>query len=88
MLESTQFPQLQGTIGVFFFRNTGRRNVLLSQCSPISELCSYLLNFLIDICVRCMYACAIMEKKKKKTVLENSVFMKKNNHLWGMYKTV
>lgn len=34
-----------------------------------------------------MYACAIMEKKKK-TVLENSVFMKKNNHLWGMYKTV
>lgn len=34
-----------------------------------------------------MYACAIMEKKK--TVLENSVFMKKKkNHLWGMYKTV
>lgn len=83
MLESTPFSQLQGTRR-FFFRNTSHRNVLLSQCSPISELCSYLLNFLIDICVRCMYACAIMEKK---TVLENGVFMKKN-HLWGMYKTV
>lgn len=63
MLESTPFSQLQGTRRVFF-RNTGHRNVLLSQCSPISELCSYLLNFLIDICVRCMYACAIMEKKQ------------------------
>lgn len=73
MLESTPFSQMQGTRR-FFFRNTSHRNVLLSQCSPISELCSYLLHFLIDICVRCMYACAIMEKK---TVLENSVFMKK-----------
>lgn len=73
MLESTPFSQLQGTKRVFF-GNVGHRNVLLSQCSPLSELCSYLLNFLIDICVRCMYACAIMEKK---TVLENSVFMKK-----------
>lgn len=58
--------------------------VLPSQCSPISELCCYLLHFLTDICVRCMYACAVMEK----AVLENSVFMRKKNHLWGMYKTV
>lgn len=83
MLESTPFSQLQGTKRVFF-RNMGHRNVLLSQCSPISELCSYLLNFLIDICVRCMYACAIMEKNSfgKQCIYE------KNNHLWGMYKTV
>lgn len=69
MLESIPFSQLQGTGR--FFRNMGHKNVLLSQCSPISELCSYLLNFLKDICVRCMYACAIM----KKAVLENSVFI-------------
>lgn len=84
MLESTPFSQLQGTKRVFF-GNVGHRNVLLSQCSPLSELCSYLLNFLIDICVRCMYACAIMEKK---TSFGKQCIYEKNNHLWGMYKTV
>lgn len=80
MFGGIPFSQWQGSLR---FQERGPQNVLLSVF-PSSELCSHLLNFLIDICVRCMYACAII---KKKAVLENSVFIKEN-YLWGMYKTV
>lgn len=60
MFGGIPFSQWQGSLR---FQERGPQNVLLSVF-PSSELCSHLLNFLIDICVRCMYACAIIKKKQ------------------------